>query len=186
MPHVRPCDHMSVFGHSVAATQDPAMAVDRLTISDAVFLAEVIKALTDGPSVSEMSDSVVHHWHRQLKPEILNEISAGFLVCMLVRLLGFSTEGQQQVGFKETYGGHDEDYIYYGDKFKTRYDDVIAILRVCFPVEEMQETLIQSQDDKYIVSGLIRELNEPCELAHIGPDLNNMLPVGCSCQLHVN
>jgi hypothetical protein len=101
---------------------------------------------------------------------------------MLVRLLGFSAEGQQQVGYKETYGGHDEDYIYYGDTFKTRYDDVIAILRVCFPVEEMQETLIQSQDDKYIVSGIIRELNEPCELAHIGPDLNNMLPVGCSCQ----
>jgi hypothetical protein len=101
MPHVRPCDHMSVFGHSVAATHDPAMAVDRVPISDAVFLAEVIKALTDGPSVSEMSDSALHHWHRQLKPEILNEIADGFLVCMLVRLLGFSTEEQQKVGFKE-------------------------------------------------------------------------------------
>jgi hypothetical protein len=49
-------------------------------------------ALGDGSSVFEMSDTVLKHWHNDMKPESLEKISRQFLVCTLMCLLGFTTD----------------------------------------------------------------------------------------------
>jgi hypothetical protein len=79
--------------NSVAVTQDPAMAVDSLPISDADFLAEVLHALADGTNVFDMPDTApLKHWHNDMKPESLEKIAKQFLVCTILRLLGVITD----------------------------------------------------------------------------------------------
>jgi hypothetical protein len=122
-------------GSFVPDAQDPALAVDSLPISDADFLAEFLAALKDGSSVFDMPDTApLRHWHSDMKDEDLTKIARQFLVCTLLCLFGVVTDGSQQDGFKVMHGAHDENHMYQGYTFKTRYDTVIEVLRVSLPL----------------------------------------------------
>jgi hypothetical protein len=84
--------------------------------------------------VFDMPDTApLKHWHNDMKPESLEKIAKQFLVRTILRLLGVITDRYQQNAFKEMHGGHDENHMYQGYTFKSRYDTVVEVLKVCCP-----------------------------------------------------
>jgi hypothetical protein len=123
------------------------MATDSLPISDAEFIAGLLGALRDGSSVLDMPDTApLKQWHK-LQPETFDEIAHKCLVCTPVYVLGLSTDGEQQAGFKQMYGGQDANFLYDNSTFQDRYDDVMAVLRVCLPIS-------RKRIDANIIAGL--------------------------------
>jgi hypothetical protein len=80
--------------NAVPATQAPTMAVDSLPISDADFLAAVLTALRDGSSVFDKPGApALNRWENVVKPADEEKIAKRFLVCTLVCVLAFITDG---------------------------------------------------------------------------------------------
>jgi hypothetical protein len=118
---------------AAAPPQDPAMAPDSLPISDDDIIDDFMAALQDGSSVFDMPDTApLKHWHNDMKGDSLHEIAAQFLVGFRFLALSALILMNSQEGFKRIHGARDENHMYHGYSFKTRYDTVVEVLRVGF------------------------------------------------------